>query len=177
MLRIQEIKRRPSEPESVLPARVLARLGFREDGWRFVHWEIERKAVDARDKKQIRFVYSVLFSLARIGADDVREEEVLRRGLKRKLRIESFVPGSYEIPVHGVETDWKRGRPVIVGFGPCGMFAAYVLAMAGLRPLVLERGNAMEDRSADVAAFWQKGLLDEDSNVLFGEGGAGTFSD
>jgi uncharacterized FAD-dependent dehydrogenase len=70
-----------------------------------------------------------------------------------------------------------RHRPLVVGFGPCGIFAAYVLAKAGLRPIVLERGKAIEARGADVTNFWQRGLLNEDSNVLFGEGGAGAFSD
>jgi uncharacterized FAD-dependent dehydrogenase len=68
-------------------------------------------------------------------------------------------------------------RPVIAGFGPCGIFAAYVLAKAGLRPIVLERGKPVDERSRDVARYWKHGTLDPNSNVLFGEGGAGTFSD
>ena len=78
-------------------------------------------------------------------------------------------------PIPGSEN--LIGRPVIVGFGPCGIFAALELARNGYRPIVIERGKGMSERVKDVEAFKSEGVLNEDSNILFGEGGAGTFSD
>ena len=71
----------------------------------------------------------------------------------------------------------ERARPVVVGFGPCGIFAALILAQMGLRPIVLERGKAVRERTKDTWGLWRQGVLDPESNVQFGEGGAGTFSD
>lgn len=83
----------------------------------------------------------------------------------------------YRPPVEAPPATEAQPRPVVVGFGPCGIFAALVLAEAGLRPLVLERGKAVRERTKDTFAFWRQGELDPESNVQFGEGGAGTFSD
>ena len=126
--------------------------------------KIFRRSLDARKKPELFWVYTLDVSL-RSG-----EGALLRRCRDRKIsRAEAF---RYEIPQRQSDV-----RPVVVGFGPAGMFAALVLALAGLKPIVLERGEPAPERRKKVEAFWSGGALDPESNVQFGEGGAGTFSD
>ena len=126
--------------------------------------KIFRRSLDARKKPELRWVYTVDVTL-RSG-----ESAVLRRCRSPKITREE--PYRYRVPHAQSEK-----RPVIAGFGPAGMFAALVLAMAGLHPIVLERGEAAPERRKKVEAFWNGGALDPESNVQFGEGGAGAFSD
>ncbi|MBQ5740071.1 MAG: NAD(P)/FAD-dependent oxidoreductase, partial [Oscillospiraceae bacterium] len=119
-----------------------------------------RRSIDARGG--ISFVYSVA-----VECDG--EAQFLRRCKSAQpYREESYALPS---PVSSAE------RPVVIGAGPAGLFAALVLAKCGARPILLERGKAVEERKRDVDRFWATGELDESSNVQFGEGGAGTFSD
>ena len=117
---------------------------------------IVRESIDARRKPDIRLVYTVDFDS---DAD---------------LPLDKAPVEVYHFPVPERITG---KRPVIAGFGPCGMFAALMLAEAGMRPLVIERGAPVDERIKDVERFWAEGMLDPESNVQFGEGGAGTFSD
>lgn len=128
--------------------------------------EIVRRSVDARKKPDVKIVYTVDVAV------DGNENKILKNsGCKRaQIAPVSF----YKPPRTAKETELS---PVVVGFGPAGMFAALVLAMAGLRPVVLERGEDALTRQKKVERFWETGELDEKSNVQFGEGGAGTFSD
>lgn len=139
-------------------------------------WRIVKKSVDARKKPDIYFIYTLDV--------EVREEEKLLRRLDRNTRIGKGNRGiqiqkAEENAYHFPETAMPSGnrRPVIIGTGPAGLFCGYLLARHGYRPILLERGKAVEERKKDVEAFWEKGVLEPDSNVQFGEGGAGTFSD
>ena len=131
--------------------------------------EILRKSVDARKKDEPYFVYTAAVSL-RGGK---KTEEILLLTSKNKDVTR------YKKPVYSITKikDKPKNPPVVVGMGPAGLFCAYALSLAGLNPILLERGKPVEKRTADVHRFWDEGLLDESSNVLFGEGGAGTFSD
>ena len=138
-------------------------LGLRPD--QLGELTLVRQSIDARDKHQVRYVCSVLLS-----AD--QEEELVRRAASKQVSL--YQPHPYAPP--------RAGRafshpPVVVGMGPAGLFAALTLARAGVPPIVLERGRPVEERTADVERFWVGGPLDPGSNVQFGEGGAGTFSD
>lgn len=122
---------------------------------------IIKESVDARDKERVCYVYTLEFESDR-KIHSKHAVHVTESGKK------------YEIPVYSGD---YTGRPVVTGFGPAGMFCALVLAEAGINPIVIERGKAVEERLGDVEKFWNEGVLNPESNVQFGEGGAGTFSD
>ena len=130
------------------------------------HLKIVRRSVDARKKPDIKIIYTIDVAV------DGNEKRILKQsGCKRA----TIAPVSYYKAAKNVPQPEKR--PVVVGFGPAGMFAALVLAIAGWKPLVLERGEDAETRHEKVQKFFETGVLDVRSNVQFGEGGAGTFSD
>ena len=131
-----------------------------------VNIEIFRESIDSRQKNNIRMIYSVN------AETDLDDAAVAARFLPSKVSIAE----KYRYIMPDVIRR-SAFRPVVVGFGPAGMFAAYILAMAGLSPIVLERGNDVDTRTRDVHTFWTSRQLNEESNVQFGEGGAGTFSD
>lgn len=131
---------------------------------------IAKESIDARKKPEVKLVYSLDFSCdEKLPLDEakVQDYDVLMAD-----RIASCREKAAELEAKGM-----LKRPVIVGFGPCGMFAGLVLAQAGMKPIVIERGQAVEERMQAVQQFWNCGKLDPESNVQFGEGGAGTFSD
>ena len=128
--------------------------------------KIRRRSIDARKKDQIQYIYTVDVSTRH------SEKQVLRQC--RSSRVSIAQPYYYRVPKPSQQPTL---RPVVIGFGPGGMFAALALALSGLRPIVIERGQDAESRRKSVRKFWETGCLDPESNVQFGEGGAGTFSD
>lgn len=177
MIRITQMKLRPDAGRRAMEEEIRRLLRLREGDE--YHYEIRRQAVDARKKPDIFYVYTVLVILK----DPERERKILQR--YKNGNISEFTEESYRIPAAdgGLLPDAAESgpggglRPVVVGSGPAGLFCALALARAGLRPIVIERGGNMEERTASVQRFWDSGQLDPRSNVQFGEGGAGTFSD
>ncbi|MBR5337336.1 MAG: FAD-dependent oxidoreductase [Lachnospiraceae bacterium] len=165
MYRISQIKIPINAPGSALSIRVGELLGIRtEDIERLI---IIRRSVDARKKPDIYYVYTVDIEISR----NIR---LSKKALSRK-DISKVTPKAYHFPQSG--NDVIKDPPVIVGTGPAGLFCGLFLARAGYRPILIERGKPAADRLRDVEEFWKCGVLDPESNVQFGEGGAGTFSD
>jgi uncharacterized FAD-dependent dehydrogenase len=169
MLRLTELKLPLDHPEGAIEAAVRARLSLRGDELRAVH--VARRAWDARKKSDIHLVYSVDIEVA-------DEAALLRRAARDKVLARTLGPTpdtAYRHVAHAPAGGWKR--PVVIGTGPCGLFAGLILAEMGFRPIILDRGKVVRERTKDTWALWRKSVLTPESNVQFGEGGAGTFSD
>ena len=176
MYRIHQIKLEINEPKENIPQKIIRKTGL--TGAEITDWKIVRESLDSRDKSRIMWVYSVDFNIRYAGTEEKSlPAKVVKRleaaGVSHVKKYEYKVP----CPDPGTYDPQKNGRPVVVGFGPCGIFCALILAQAGLRPVVIERGRDSRNRTEDVERFWNEGILDCESNVQFGEGGAGTFSD
>jgi hypothetical protein len=165
MLRLTELKLPLDHPPEALPAAILQRLQITAD--ELIEFSIFKRSHDARKAQALLLIYSV----------DVSVKEEAR--ILKKLGNDRTVMPSPDMRYQWVARapDKLALRPVIIGFGPCGIFAALVLAQMGFRPIVLERGRAVRERTQDTWALWRKNILNPESNVQFGEGGAGTFSD
>ncbi len=166
MLRINELKLPLNHPEPALREAILARLGVRDAD--LVDFSVYKRSYDARKKTAIVLIYS-------IDAEVRGEAAVLAR-----LKSDQHVMPSPDVDYKFVQVNKPAPgtpRPVVVGTGPCGLFVALVLAQMGLNPIILERGKIVRERTVDTFGFWRKRKLNTESNVQFGEGGAGTFSD
>ena len=169
MLRITELRLPLDHAEAALRAAVLARLGIFSAA--LTACTVFRRAWDARKKTAIVLSYTVDCEIegeAAVLAKFPGDPHV-RPAPDTRYRFIGHAPADFAAV--------GRPRPVVIGFGPCGIFAALILAQMGLRPIVLERGRRVRERTKDTWGLWRKGVLNPESNVQFGEGGAGTFSD
>ena len=169
MLRLSEVKLPLDHPPAALDAAVHARLaeiGVQPDG--LIRYTVYRRAHDARKKSDIKLNYIIDCELKDEAAAIRRIEGKPHYGVTPDMTYHfvAKAPPTLNVP-----------RPVVIGMGPCGLFAGLILAQMGLRPIILERGKAVRERTKDTWGLWRKSVLNPDSNVQFGEGGAGTFSD
>ncbi len=162
MIRIRDIILPPEHDQSTLLYCASQALKLRASD--ISSLQIHKRSLDARKKPKLSWVYTVDVSLRK------GERQLVKQLRNKKITYEE--PYYYKVP----KCD-STHRPVVVGFGPAGIFAALVLSLAGLKPIVLERGQPVEQRCSHVAAFRNGGVLNTESNIQFGEGGAGTFSD
>jgi uncharacterized protein len=169
MIRLTELRLPLSHPEAALRAAILQRLGLPDAALEAV--QVVRRGYDARNPRAIMLVYTL--DLA------VRDEAALLRRHAGDPRLGPAPDTRYRFVARAPEEASAGGapRPIVIGTGPCGLMAALVLAQMGFRPIILERGKPVRERTKDTWALWRRGVLTPESNVQFGEGGAGTFSD
>jgi uncharacterized FAD-dependent dehydrogenase len=164
MLRLTELKLPLDHAEAELKAALLKRLGVAAAD--LVGFSMFRRAVDARKRSAIVLIYTLDV--------EVRDEKALLRRLEGDRNVSVAPDMDYRFVTHAPA---NATRPIIIGTGPCGLLAALVLAQMGFRPIILERGKVVRERTKDTWGLWRNSVLNPESNVQFGEGGAGTFSD
>ena len=171
MLRLNEIKMALNHNEDDLNDAIVDKLAINSDD--LLSFTIFKRSHDARKKSNILLIYQL----------DVVLKDDVEAAVLEQFSQQAFVKVSPDTSYHFVAQAEKsfpnkeQQRPIIIGFGPCGILAALVLAQMGLKPIVLDRGQDVKQRTKDTWDLWQKGKLNTESNVQFGEGGAGTFSD
>lgn len=165
MLRITELRLPLDHPEDELRTAVVTRLGIAPED--LLSFNVFRRGWDARKKSAIKLVYTI--------DAEVRDEPAVRARLEGDRHVNPAPDTSYRFVARAPERIEKR--PVVIGTGPCGFMCALVLAQMGYRPIILERGKDVRQRTKDTWGLWRRGVLDPTSNAQFGEGGAGTFSD
>ena len=171
MLRLSDLQLPLDHSDGELHASILSMLHITDD--ELLDFTLFKRSVDARKKHDIKLIYQLEVALT-----DTAEQRVLEQ-----LASSSFVrpspDTSYQFVAEAAEhfPVAAQQRPIVIGFGPCGMLAALILAQMGLKPIVLERGQDVRQRTKDTWGLWREGKLNTESNVQYGEGGAGTFSD
>ena len=166
MLRITELKLPIDHPEEDLRPAIVQRLGIASED--LLDFTLFKRSYDARKKSsELCFIYTIDLT--------VRDEASLLRKFADDRNVNEAPDVSYKV-VGQAPADLSE-RPIVVGFGPCGIFAALLLAQMGFKPIILERGPEVRQRTKDTWGLWRKNVLNPESNVQFGEGGAGTFSD
>jgi uncharacterized FAD-dependent dehydrogenase len=170
MLRLSQVRLPLQHPEPALKEAVLRHLGIAEKELK--GFSVFKRSYDARKPKAIDFIYSIDVEVADEAAVFKRfkaERGGPQLGQTPDMAYRYVAQASADFP--------ENERPIVIGMGPCGLFAALILAQMGFRPIVLERGKAVRERTQDTWGLWRKSVLNPESNVQFGEGGAGTFSD
>jgi len=165
MLRLTEVKLPLAHAEGEIKAAILERLGIADD--ELISHVVFKRGVDARKSHAILFTYTLDVA--------VRDEAVILARCKNDPHLSITPDTSYHFVAYA--PDALGSRPIIIGMGPAGLFAGLILAQMGFRPLILERGKEVRERTKDTFGLWRQGVLNPESNVQFGEGGAGTFSD
>ena len=166
MIRLSNLTLPLDHPPEALEAAVCARLGIAAA--ELLSFTVARRGNDARKRGAILLVYSVDVAVA--------DEAAVLAAHAGDPQIRPTPDTAYRPPVTAPK-GWSGLRPVVIGAGPCGLLAALVLAEMGLRPIIIERGKAVRERTKDTWGLWRRGVLEPESNAQFGEGGAGTFSD
>ena len=169
MLRLNEVKLPLEHEEAALPAAILARLGIAADD--LLGYTVFKRSYDARKRSAVVLIYSLHVEVKNEAAVLVRLQHDIHL-MPAPDTDYKFVAGGEQLAGHS-----NQPRPIVIGTGPCGLFVALILAQMGLRPIILERGKQVRARTVDTFGFWRKRELNPESNVQFGEGGAGTFSD
>ena len=165
MLRVRQISLNINDDNlKTLKKKLVKKLGVSEESIK--SWKIVKKSLDARDKAFISYVYEVEVALQ--NEDYIWQKNSSKDIVKVKESSNSYKPKGNIL---------LTKRPVIIGSGPAGLFCAYFLAKYGYNPLIIEQGEKIEDRVKTVELFFKENILNENSNIQFGEGGAGTFSD
>ena len=168
MIRITELRLPINHPPEALEEAILKRLKIQSQ--ELIQMEVFKQSYDARKNVALAFIYTVDLS--------VKDEEKLLKKFAGDVHVRPAPDTSYHFVTNAAQAGIESiERPVIIGFGPCGIFAALVLAQMGFKPIVLERGKSVRERTQDTWSLWRKNILNPESNVQFGEGGAGTFSD
>ena len=166
MIRLSNLTLPLDHPPEALAAAVCARLGIAPE--QLLHCAVARRGNDARRRGAILLVYSVDVV--------VSDEAAVLAAHTNDPQVRPTPDTAYRPPVKAPE-GWNGQRPVVIGAGPCGLLAALILAEMGLKPIIIERGKAVRERTKDTWGLWRRGVLEPESNAQFGEGGAGTFSD
>ena len=164
MLRLSNLTLPLHHPDEALPAAIVRRLRITPRD--LVRFAVARRGNDARDKQDIQLVYTVDVTL--------RDEAKVLAKLARDRNVQRTPDTRYR---HVATAPQGIARPVVIGAGPCGLFAGLILAQMGFRPIILDRGKVVRERTKDTWGLWRRSVLNPESNVQFGEGGAGTFSD
>jgi uncharacterized FAD-dependent dehydrogenase len=167
MLRLNELTLPLEHPADALRPAILARLGIPSAD--LIRFEIYKRGIDARKPYAILFVYTVDV--------EVRDQDSVLVRAKRNAKLGITPDTEYKFVARATASAAQASRPIVIGMGPAGLFAGLILAQSGFRPLILERGKAVRERTKDTFKMWRQGILDTESNTQFGEGGAGTFSD
>ncbi|MGB8972679.1 MAG: hypothetical protein WCC62_09115, partial [Pseudomonas capeferrum] len=166
MLRITELKLPLDHPDEALREAIVQRLGINDE--QLLSFNLFKRSYDARKKNsELLFIYT-------IDLEASNEAELLRK-FEDDRNIGVAPDVTYKYVGHAPAE--LAQRPIVVGFGPCGIFAGLLLAQMGFKPIILERGKEVRQRTKDTWGLWRKSVLNPESNVQFGEGGAGTFSD